>query len=84
MDPSEANLDLWIEPTLFLRSGLFAVVFPCVTETLRLVWPSWVGAASLGGAAAPRGSAGPGDAVNPTSWSWSITFVVYSLDPTRS
>jgi hypothetical protein len=28
MDPSEANLDLWIELTLFFRSGSFADVFP--------------------------------------------------------
>jgi hypothetical protein len=28
MDLSEANLVLWIEPTLFLQSGSFAAVFP--------------------------------------------------------
>jgi hypothetical protein len=37
IDPSVANLDLWIKPTLFLRSGSFAAMFPHVTEAWRLV-----------------------------------------------
>jgi hypothetical protein len=82
MDPSEANLVLWIESTLFLRSGSFAVVFPLVTETLWLVWASWEGAAGLCGAAASGGSADHGNAAGPTSWPWSIALVVYSLDQT--
>jgi hypothetical protein len=59
MDPSEANLVLWIEPTSLLRSGLLEVVFPWMIEALWLVWLSWAGAAGLGGVAAPGGSAGP-------------------------
>jgi hypothetical protein len=54
MNPSEANLVLWIELTSLLRSGLFEAMFPWLTEALWLVWPSWAGAA------APGGSAGPG------------------------
>jgi hypothetical protein len=53
MDPSEANLVLWVEPTSLLRSGLFAALFPWMTEALWLVWPSWVGAVGLGGATGP-------------------------------
>jgi hypothetical protein len=53
MDPSEANLVLWIEPTLFLRSGSFAVVFLRVTEACGLARPSLTGAAGLGGATTP-------------------------------
>jgi hypothetical protein len=60
MDPSEANLVFWIEPTSLLRSGLLAAVFPWMTEALWFTWPSWAGAAGLGGAATPGGSAGPG------------------------
>jgi hypothetical protein len=59
MDPSGANLVLWIEPTLLLRSGLLEEVFHWITEALWLVWLSWAGAADLGGVAAPGGSAGP-------------------------
>jgi hypothetical protein len=59
IDPSEANLALLIEPTSLLRSGLLAAMFPRMTKALWLVWPSWAGAAGLGSAAAPGGSAGP-------------------------
>jgi hypothetical protein len=76
MDLSEANVDLWIKRILFLRSGLLVVVFPCVTETLWLVWPCWAGAA------APGGSTGPDDVVVLVSLPWPIASVVYSLDPT--
>jgi hypothetical protein len=62
MDPSEANLAIWIEPTSLLRSGLLTAVFPWMTEAMWLVWTSWTGAAGQGGAAAPGGSA------DPTSW----------------
>jgi hypothetical protein len=34
MDPSEANLVLWIEPTSLLRSGLLEAVFPWIIEAL--------------------------------------------------
>jgi hypothetical protein len=59
MDPSEANLVLWIEPNSVLRSGLLEVVFSCITKALWLDWLSWAGAARLGGADAPGGLAGP-------------------------
>jgi hypothetical protein len=59
MDPSEANLVLHIELTSLLRSGLLATLFPWITEALWLVWPSWAGAAGLGGVVAPGDSAGP-------------------------
>jgi hypothetical protein len=58
MDPSEANLILWIEPTSLLRSVLLEVVFPWITEALCLVWLSWAGTAGLGSAVAPGGPAG--------------------------
>jgi hypothetical protein len=59
MDPSEVNLVLWFEPTLFFRPGSFVVVFLRVTQALWLVWPSWAGAAGRGCAAAPGGLASP-------------------------
>jgi hypothetical protein len=76
MDPSEANIVLWIEPTLFLRTGSFAAMFPRVTGAWGLAQASLAGAAGVGGAAAPGGSAGPGDAAGPASWPWSIAPVV--------
>jgi hypothetical protein len=76
IDPSVDNLDLWIKPTLFLRSGSFATVFPRVTEAWRLAQASLTGAAVLGGAVAPVGLASPSDAANPASWPWSIASVV--------
>jgi hypothetical protein len=45
MDPSDANLVLWIEPTSLLRSGLLKAVFPSMAEAMWLVWQSWAGAA---------------------------------------
>jgi hypothetical protein len=75
MDPSEANLNLWIEPTLFLWSGSFAAVFPWVTEAWWLVWESWVGAV------APGGSASPGGAAGPASWLLCCSPVVSLLGP---
>jgi hypothetical protein len=84
MDQCEANLNLWIDATLFLQSGSFAAVFLRVIETWGLVWASLAGAASLGCATAPGGSAGPGDVAGSASWSWSGALVMYSLDPTRS
>jgi hypothetical protein len=85
MDPSEANLALWIEPTSLLRSGLLEAVFPWMTEALWLVWPSWAGAADLGGATAPGGSADPGWCGRPCLLaSRCITSVVCLIDPTRS
>jgi hypothetical protein len=59
MDPSGANLVLWIEPSALLRSGLLEAGFPWITKALWLVWLCWAGAAGLDGAAAPGGSAGP-------------------------
>jgi hypothetical protein len=59
MNPHEANLVLWIEPTSLLRSGLLEAMFPWVTEALWLVWLSWAGPSRLGGAAALGGSGGP-------------------------
>jgi hypothetical protein len=76
MDPSEANLVLWIEPTLFLRSGSFATVFLRVPEAWGLARASLTGAAGLGGAAAPGGSADPSATAGPASWPWSIAPVV--------
>jgi hypothetical protein len=78
MDPSEANLAIWIEPTSLLRSGLLTAVFPWMTEAMWLVWTSWTGAAGEGGAAAPGGSA------DPASWPRCIASVVHLIDPTRS
>jgi hypothetical protein len=83
MDPSEANLNLWIELTLFLRSGSFAVVFPWVVEAWWRVWVRRAGVAGLGGAAAPGGSAGPGDAAGPATWLLCCSLVVCLLGPAR-
>jgi hypothetical protein len=44
MDPSEASLVLWIEPTSLLRSVLLEAMFRWMTEALWLIWPSWAGA----------------------------------------
>jgi hypothetical protein len=84
MGPSEANLDLWIEPTMFLQSGSFAAVFPWVTKAWWLVWVSWAGAAGVSGAAGPGVSTGPSGVADPASWPRRISLVVCLLDPTRS
>jgi hypothetical protein len=47
MNPSEANLNIWIKPTLFPRSGSFLVVLPRVTEAWWHVWTCRAGAAGL-------------------------------------
>jgi hypothetical protein len=78
LDPSEANLNLWIKPTLLLRSGSFAAVFPWVAEAWWHVWASWAGAAG------PGGLAGPGGVADPASWLLCCSPVVCLLDPAWS
>jgi hypothetical protein len=70
MNPSEANLNLWIKPTLFPRSGSFLVVIPGVTEAWWHTSTCWAGAA------------GPSGAAGPASWSLCSSPVVCSLDAT--
>jgi hypothetical protein len=77
MDPSEANLNLWIKPTLLLRPGSFAAVsleWPRlggtfgrvgqVRSALRFGWPWWCG--------------------DPASYLLCCSPVVCLLDPARS
>jgi hypothetical protein len=77
-NPSEANLNLWIKPTLFPWSGSFLAVLPRVTEAWWHTWMCWAGAVGPGGSAGPSGAAGP------ASWSLCSSSVVCSLDPTWS
>jgi hypothetical protein len=69
MNPSEANLNLWIKPTLFPRSRSFLVVLPGVTEAWWHIWMCW------------EGAAGPSDAAGPASWPLCNSPVVCLLDP---
>jgi hypothetical protein len=84
MDPSEANIVLWIELTSLLQLGLLEAVFAWMTEALWLVWLSWAGADGLGGTAALGGSVGPGWCGRPYLLASVIASVVRLIDPTRS